>query len=157
MSRYLTIFLTTFFLAGYAGSANAAEKQAYIYKIKPGTTFVLKKDLTIPERAAHVDLQDGKIKNYSAVDKYAPNCRFEVNTKGEQTIKPATFTVAKVKQSNEVVTRGTINYAVKFELKASDPNIRSITCGAWGSTTDGYVTVSQMQQAVGDYFDTPTP
>lgn len=156
MKRFLSIFLLTFFITGYTASAVAEGNNAPIYKIKAGTKFVLKKDITIPARDAHVDLQDGKITKYSDMDKYAPNCRFEVNTRGAQTIKPATFTVAKVKQNNILVTYGTINYLVKFELQSDDPNIRSISCGAWGSNSDGYITISEMQQAVGNYFVTPT-
>jgi hypothetical protein len=157
MFRYLTISLFTVFLTSCASTAKEDGGKPYIYKIPAGSKFVLKKELSIPARAAHVDLQDGKTTKYSQMDKYAPNCRFEVNAKGEQTIKPATFTVTKVKQDSVYVTRGVLNYVVRFELKASDPNIRNLTCGAWGDTTsNNYITITQMQKALGDYFETPT-
>jgi hypothetical protein len=156
MFRYLTLSLFTIFLIGCASSNKQDDGQAYIYKITAGSKFVLKKELSIPVRSASVLLQDGKIAKSTQVDQYAPNCRFEVNKRGEQTIKPGTFTVTKVKQDSIVVYRGVLNYVVKYELEAGDPNIRSLTCGAWGDTTaTGYLTVPQMQQALGDYFETP--
>ena len=156
MFRYLIFFTITVFLASCASAPKDDDGRAYIYKIPAGSKFVLKKELTIPARSASVNLQDGQPVNYSRMDKYAPNCRFEVNKRGEQTIKPGTFTVSKVKQDAVYVMRGVLNYVVKFDLKASDPNIRSLMCGAWGSTdANNYITVPQMQQALGDYFETP--
>ena len=156
MFRYLIFFMISVFLTSCASTAKDDDGRAYIYKIPAGSKFVLKKELSIPARSASVLLQDGKIAKSTQVDQYAPNCRFEVNKRGEQTIKPGTFTVTKVKQDSIVVYRGVLNYVVKYELKAGDPNIRSLTCGAWGDTTaTGYLTVPQMQQALGDYFETP--
>ncbi|MDH3947888.1 MAG: hypothetical protein OEU74_02900 [Gammaproteobacteria bacterium] len=156
MFRYLIFFMLTVFLTGCATTTND-DGRSYIYKIPAGTNFVLKKDISIPARSASVLLQDGKIAKSAQIDQYAPTCRFEVNKRGEQTIKPGTFTVTKVKQDAVYVMRGVLNYIVKFELKASDPNIRSLTCGAWGDTTsNNYITVPQMQQALGAYFETPT-
>lgn len=156
MFRYLIFFMIIVFLTSCASTAKEDDGRDYIYKISAGSKFVLKKDINIPARSASVNLQDGKTINYSDMDKYAPNCRFEVNKRGEQTIKPGTFTVTKVKQDNVYVMRGVHNFVVKFELKSSDPNIRSLLCGAWGDiTSNNYITVPQMQQALGDYFETP--
>ena len=157
MFRYLIFFMITVFLTSCASTHKDDDGRAYIFKIPAGSKFVLKKDISIPARSASVNLQDGQPVNYSRMDKYAPNCRFEVNTRGEQTIKPGTFTVTRVKQDAVYVTRGVLNFVVKFDLKADDTNIRSLMCGAWGSTdANNYITVPQMQQALGDYFDTPT-
>jgi hypothetical protein len=154
MVRHLVIF--TFFVVCYASSSIGSEN--YIYTISKGDEFVLKKDINISAIKAHVVLQDGMIKNFANVDKYAPFCRFEVNTKGEQTIKPDTFTVTKVSQNEPEVIPYVYNYYVKFDLSAANnPNIRSLACGAWGSSTDTYLTFPQMQQALGSYFETPMP
>jgi hypothetical protein len=157
MFRYLIFFMISVFLTSCASTAKDDDGRAYIYKIPAGSKFVLKKELSIPARSASVLLQEGKIAKSTQIDQYAPTCRFEVNKRGEQTIKPGTFTVTKVKQDAVYVTRGVLNYIVRFELQASDPNIRNLTCGAWGDTTsNNYITVPQMQQALGDYFETPT-
>ena len=151
---FISIFIT--FLVSYASSSVASEK--YIYKISKGDKFILKQDLAIAARDAHVLLQEGKIMKLANIDKYAPFCRFEVNTKGEQTIKPATFTVTKVSRHEPEVLPRVYNYAVEFRLTANNnPNIRSLSCGSWGSNTESYLTFSQMQQALGNYFETPVP
>jgi len=139
-------------------ASSGGDSGNYIYAISKDDKFVLTKDINIPARNAHVILQDGKIEDFSNIDKYAPFCRFEVNTKGAQTIKPGTFTVTKVSQNQPVVLPGTFNYYVKFDLSAaSNTNIRSLACGAWGSSTDTYLTFPQMQQALGNYFEIPKP
>jgi len=157
MTRHLVIIALTALLASYASSTSGGSGN-YIYKITKGDKFVLKQDLAIAARDAHVLLQDGKIMKFANIDKYAPFCRFEVNTKGEQTIKPATFTVTKVEQQEPEMLPRVYNYVVKFYLTAANnPNIRSLACGSWGSSTDGYLTFPQMQQALGNYFETPVP
>lgn len=157
MTRHLIIISLTALLASYASSTSGGSG-SYIYKITKGDKFVLKQDLAISARKAHVILQNGKIMNFANVDKYAPFCRFEVNTKGEQTIKPDVFTVTKVSQSEPEVLPYVYNYYVTFNLSsANNPSIRSLACGSWGSSTETYLTFPQMQQALGDYFETPVP
>ena len=156
MARHLVIFALIFSSVSCASSGGGSGN--YIYAISKGDKFVLKKDIKITARAAHVILQDGKIENLANIDKYAPFCRFEVNTKGEQTIKPDTMVITKVSQNQLEVLPYTYNYYVKFDLTAANnPNIRSLACGAWGSGTDRYLTFPQMQQALGSYFEIPEP
>ena len=156
MIRHLANIVITGFLVSCASSSGGSGN--YIYAISKGDKFILKRDLAIAARDAHVLLQDGEIMKFANIDKYAPFCRFEVNTKGEQIIKPGTFTVTKVAQQDPEVLPRVYNYIVKFHLTAaSNPNIRSLACGAWGSTTETYLTFPQMQQALGDYFETPVP
>ena len=102
-------------------------------------------------------LQNGEILPYANIDKYAPYCRFTVNTKGEQTIRPDIMIVTKVSQMQPELFPG--NYYVEFDLKAANnPDIRSLACGAWGSAVNGtYLTYTQMQQALGSYFQIPAP
>ncbi len=154
MIRYFVISVCAILLAGCANSSGGSAN--YIYSISKGDKFVLKKDINIPARQAHIILQDGNIEDYANIDRYAPFCRFEVNTKGAQTIKPDSFTVTKVSQNQPVVLPGTFNFYVKFDLSAANnSNIRSLACGSWGSSTDTYLTFPQMQQALGNYFDIP--
>ena len=156
MARHLVIFILAIFLMSCASSRGGSGN--YIYAISKGDEFVLKKDISISARDAHVLLQDGRIKKFANVDKYAPFCRFEVNTRGEQTIKPDTFIVTKVSQDEPEVLPYTYNYYVKFDLSAANnPDIRSLACGAWGSASDTYLTFPKMQQALGSYFETPIP
>ncbi len=150
-----SLIIMSAFIVSYASNAGASGK--YIYAVSKNDQFVLMKDIHIA-REAHVILQNGKIMKFSDIDKYAPFCRFEVNTKGQQTIKPATFKITRVTQHDPEVLPKVYNYTVKFDLTAANnPNIRSLACGSWGSTTETYLTFSQMQQALGDFFETPKP
>jgi hypothetical protein len=156
MIRRLAILVFATFLVSCASSSGGSGN--YIYTISKGDKFILKKDLTIAARDAHVVLQDGEIMKFANIEKYAPFCRFEVNTKGAQVIKPGTFTVTKVAQQDPEVLPRVYNYIVKFHLTATNnPNIRSLACGSWGSATETYLTFPEMQQALGGYFETPKP
>jgi hypothetical protein len=156
MARHLVIIIYTAFLVSCASSGTGTGN--YIYAISKGDKFILKQDLAIAARDAHVLLQNGEIMKFANIDKYAPFCRFEVNTKGEQTIKPATFTVTKVTQQEPEVLPRVYNYIVKFNLSApNNSNVRSLACGSWGSSTETYLTFPQMQQALGNYFEIPMP
>ena len=154
MSRHLIVFALALLLVSCAGTGGGSGN--YIYAIKKGETFILKKDINIPDRKAHVILQDGTIKDFENTDKYAPWCRFEVNKLGAQTIKPDTFTITEVHQNQISVLPGTFNYYVKYDLSAANnKNVRDLACGSWGSSTDTYITFPQMQQALGSYFEIP--
>lgn len=156
MARHIVTFIFVLFLVSCASSVGGSGN--YIHAISKGDKFVLKQEINISARKAHVILQNGQIMNFANIDKYAPFCRFEVNTKGEQTIKPGTFTVTKVSRSEPEVLPYVYNYYVKFDLSAANnPDIRSLGCGSWGSSTETYLTFPQMQQALGNYFDTPKP
>ena len=61
----LLFFAFIFFLVSCASSGSGSGK--YIYAISKGDKFVLKKDLPIAARKAHVVLQDGKIENFAKV------------------------------------------------------------------------------------------
>lgn len=154
--RHCLSFVITIITVGFVG--NSLASGIYIYTISKGDKFILKQDITIAARDAHVLIQDGKITRAINIDKYAPFCRFEVNSKGKQTIKPASFIVSKVTQHEPEVLPYVYNYYVKFELGSSEnPDIRSLACGAWGSSTDTYITFPEMQQALGNYFEVPKP
>ena len=148
------IFAFTIFLSGCASSGNNSDN--YIYTISKGDRFVLMKDIAITTRDKHVYLQNGEIKFYWNVDLYAPFCRFAVTKEGAHTIKPDSMRVTRVSRYQSL--ENDFNYYVIFDLRAlNNPSIKSLTCGAWGSVTDTHITFTQMQQALGGYFELPNP
>ena len=148
------IFAFAIFLSSCASSRDGSEN--YIYTISKGDKFVLIKDIAITTRDKHVYLQNGESKFYWNVDLYAPFCRFAVTKEGAHTIRPASMRVTKVARYQSL--ENDFNYHVTFDLRApSNPSIKSLTCGAWGSVTDTHITFTQMQQALGSYFEIPNP
>lgn len=151
------VFALAIFLSSCASSRDSAVN--YIYEISKGDKFVLKKDIPIITRNRHVYLQDGELKHYANVNKYSPYCRFEVSQEGAHTVKPTSITITRVTQHQLLEPSFVFNNYVRFDLRAAqNPNIRGMTCGAWGSATDNYpMTYLQMQQALGNYFEIPEP
>lgn len=155
---YAIIFIIVAFNIFLSGCAsNNGGSGNYIYSISKGNKFVLNRNISIADGDSHVLLQNGEILPYANIDKYAPYCRFVVDTTGEQTIRPDIMTVTKVSQMQPQLFPG--NYYVEFDLRAANqPNIRSLACGAWDSAAGGaYLTYAQMQQALGSYFQIPAP
>lgn len=126
--------------------------------IPQGTTIVQKESITIPTGDAHVLLQNGQISSAKKTDKYNPYCRFEVNKLSgtpAEVIKPGAYTISGVElNSVQVVGRTTFNYITKMLLNSpNNPNIRNMSCGAWQDNSTGdYISITQMQQALGKYF-----
>lgn len=153
----LAIYILFAFVILLSGCASGRDGSGnYIYTISKGDKFVLKKDITITTRDKHVYLQNGEIKFYWNIDKYAPFCRFAVTKEGRHTIRPVSMRVTKVAIYQPI--ENDFNYYVKFDVRApNNPSINSLSCGVWGSVTDTYITFTQMQQALGNYFDIPKP
>ena len=150
---YIVLALTIF-LSGCARSGGGSDN--YIYTIAKGDKFVLKKDIAVTTRDKHVYLQNGEIKFYWNVDLYAPFCRFAVTKEGVHTMQPGRIRVTRVTIHEPL--ENDFYYYVKFDLSTPDnPSIKSLSCGAWGSVTDSHITFTQMQQALGNYFEIPKP
>lgn len=155
MLRYSTVLVLVFLLIGCAGMTR-------IY-IPAGTKFVQNKPVTIPTGDAHVMLQFGKITAASKLNRYEPFCRFEVNNLSStpaQVIEPGTYSVSGVETNMILVmSRNIYNFRTRMHLHdPSDPNIREMACGNWADFSIGdYLSIPQMQQALGSYFKIVTP
>ena len=151
---YFILVLTVCLISCASGGGGSNN---YIYAISHGDEFVLKKDIAITTRDRHVYLQNGESKYYANVDKYTPFCRFAVTQEGTHTIKPVRMRVTQV-AIYQSLENDDFNYYVMFDVSApNNPSIKSLSCGAWGSATDTHITFTQMQQALGDFFEIPNP
>jgi hypothetical protein len=70
-----------------------------------GSTITLHQTLNVPAGHSRVFLQFGEVVAKIKLDQYQPHCDFEVRSvsKGEETIRPDTFTVTKVMEDEEEV------------------------------------------------------
>ena len=79
-------------------SNGVKDESSVFYAVPVGSLLVLNQDLTIPENQVAIYVQGGEIMRYKEVNKYLPNCKFEVYKISEQAriVKADTFTISKV-------------------------------------------------------------
>jgi hypothetical protein len=147
----IALTLTIVALAG-CNTAQTRDVNSPFYKIPPGSTIVLNKELNIPEGQAHINLQDGTPS--SAVGNYNVSCTFSVRNLGPSTIKPDSFKIRETGTSQEWVSRPDImRFYRQFRLEsAQQPEVMNFVCQDWDGPMMGRpVSVPEMQKAVGEY------
>jgi hypothetical protein len=138
-------------LAG-CNTAQTRDINSPFYKVPPGSTIILNKDLDIPTGEAHIDLQDGS--PAAAVGNYNVSCSFRVRNLGPSTIKADTFKIRETSPGQEWVSRPDImSFYREFRLEsARQPDVMKFVCQDWdGPITGRPVSVPEMQKAVGSY------
>jgi hypothetical protein len=138
-------------LAG-CNTAQTRDVNSPFYKIPPGSSIVLNKELNIPSGNAHIDLQSGNPS--TAVGNYKVSCTFQVRNLGPSTIKADTFSIRETSTGQEWVSRPDImRFYREFRLaSATQPDVMKFVCQDWdGPMTGRPVSVPEMQQAVGEY------
>ena len=161
-----------------ACSVNDSKDESSVFFVVPtGSTIVLNREVTISGDQVAVYAQDGRLMSYHEVNKYNPNCKFEIYTMSEQprTVKPDTFEIIKVvddiessslQKSTRLAVQGDtlvlgwldrsymFNYATMMYLRsAKQKDVYRMTCQHWEDLRDDrYLTVAQMREAMGEIF-----
>jgi hypothetical protein len=171
----VTVFML---LALSACSVNETkDEDSYFYSVPVGSSIVLNQELTISGEQVAIFVQNGELMSYDAVNKYQPNCKFEIYTMSEQprVVVVDTFEITKVVdevESSSLHTRTQLamrgntyafgmldrsyvfNYATMMYLESDQQkDVYRMTCQHWEDMRDDrYLTVAQMRQAMGDVF-----
>lgn len=147
------------------------------YAVPEGSTLLLNQSLTIDGDQVATYVQDGKVMAEREVDKFRPNCKFEIYTISElqRTVAADSFEITKVVDEIEtslleswpllaardgfsvvgMLDRSYMfNYATMMYLhSASQKDVYRMTCQHWEDVMrDRYLTISQMRQAMGEVF-----
>ncbi len=159
-------------LAACSNSPVVGNEGSQYFSVAPGSTFTLSTEITIQPHQTSVYLQNGRVERYGNIDIFRPHCKFELYTISEQarTVKPDTFVVTRIVDRREDVSTGwplyaglelatdggpmhkTYSTAMYLESQLQ-PEVYRMDCMQWDWINVGeYVSVSQMRQALGDYF-----
>lgn len=153
------------------------DEASVFYSVPAGSSIVLNQDLTISGDQVATYVQNGELMSYDAVNKYNPNCKFEIYTMSEEQrmVEVDTFEVTKVvdeiessslQKNTQLAMLGdayaigmldrsyVFNYATMMYLKSEkQKDVYRMTCQHWEDMHDDrYLTVAQMRQAMGDIF-----
>ncbi len=177
-----------FILIGLASCAgkditgnNIKDEDSVFYSVPVGSSLVLNQDLIIAGDQVAVYVQNGTLMLYRELDKYRPNCKFEVYKISEQprTVHADTFEIIKVEDdiessslrarvqlaaldsvsSNRYLAFGldhseVFNYASLMYLNSEkQKDVYRMTCQHWESVMDDkHLSITQMRQAMGEIF-----
>jgi hypothetical protein len=128
------------------------------FRMPSGTELVLHRELTIPAQRAHIMLQHGK--PYQAASSFEVACRFEVKDLGPRTIQPDTFLITgfSTQEMWENYPHTKRYYKVIRLESKQQPGIMPMVCEYYDYPIRGRpVTLSQIQEALGDYFSFKFP
>ena len=173
---------TVFFIVLIAGlsacSQNAVkDENSVFYAVPVGSLLVLNQDVTIAGDQVAIYVQNGELMSDAEVNKYYPNCKFEVYKISEKprTVLADTFEIIKVVDDiessslqkstelaalNKILSFGMLdrsyvfNYATLMYLNSEKQNdVYRLTCQHWEDVMDDrHLTISQMRGAMGDVF-----
>jgi hypothetical protein len=135
-------------------SMQSSDPSSLSFKMPDGSTLSLNKDLAIPDGKTHALLQAGKLTTDKDRDEYKLNCRFDVKDFGPRTIKPEVFTIRRTEDGQEKVSdAGIVRFYSDVYLDSDKgTDIIKLTCQEWGGKIDRNFTVTEMGEALGDFF-----
>lgn len=158
------------------------DEDSPFYSVPAGSVLVLNQELVIAANQVASYVQNGKLLAYQDVDKYEPNCKFEVYAISDQprTVKAGTFNITKVVDEIESsswrngtqlasleggyggvnIASGMLDHSLVFNYatfmylsSASQPEVYRMTCQHWEAVReDRYLSIAQMRQAMGEIF-----
>lgn len=178
------LFLLMLCLAGVAacGINKTKDEDSPFYAVAVGSLLVLNQDVTIPGNEVAIYVQNGEILPYREVDKYQPNCKFEIFTISEKprNVQADTFAIIKVEDDIEsssikaatqlasldnVLTKKfnafgmldqseVFNYSTYMYLRSDkQKDVYRMICQHWESVMDDkHLSISQMRGAMGAVF-----
>ena len=153
------------------------DEDSTFYAVPGGSALVLNQQVDIRGDQVAVYVQNGELMQYSEVNFYLPNCKFEIYTMSEQqrTVNPDRFEIVKVVddiESSALQKTTTLaalddamtlswldksyvfNYATLMYLNSEEQqDVYRMTCQHWEDMMDDrHLSVMQMRQAMGDVF-----
>ena len=178
MINLLRVTLVSLLLMLFACTVNdTRDESSVFYAVPVGSVLKLNQDVTISGDQVATYVQNGELMSYDAVDKYHPNCKFEIYTMSEQSrkVEQDTFEIIKVvdeiesssiQENTQLAARGgaymfgmldrsyVFNYATMMYLKSEkQKDVYRMTCQHWEDVRDDrHLTVEQMRAAMGEVF-----
>jgi hypothetical protein len=147
--------VATLFAAVLAGCHTAAsyDISSSGYRIPPGSSLTVNKELRIPSGQRHVKLQHGQ--PVAGVDEFKINCEIRVYDLGVESIRPDSFRITRTGEGREWELQPTVLrfFRVLHLRSEAQPEVLKLICQKSDDPLAGRnPTVPQMQEALGDYI-----
>ena len=147
--------LASLFAAVLAGCHTAASYDIHSsgYRIPPGSSLTVNKELPIQSGQRHVKLQHGQ--PVAGVDEFKINCEIRVYDLGVESIRPGSFRITSAGEGREWELRPTVlRFFRVLNIKSeAQPEVLKLICQKSDDPLAGRnPTVPQMQEALGEYI-----
>ena len=148
-----TLLLSTILLTA-CNTTGSNDPASLKFDIPSGSTLSLNKKLDISAEHTHALIQAGKQMTQNSINEYEINCRFDVRRFGPRTINPETFTIRRTEDGSEWFSYMFIMrfYTIMYLDSEKGTDVIKVECQRWGDGIDSNFTVSEMAEALGDYF-----
>lgn len=150
----LTILPVVLLLLTSCQSLHSNDPDSMFFNIPQGSTLTLNKNLEIPREHTHALIQAGNSLAENDKNEYEINCRFDVKSFGPRTIDPETFKIRRTEDGSEWFSHLIIMrfYTIMYLDSNKGTDVIKMECQQWGDGIDRNFTVSEMAEALGDYF-----
>lgn len=151
--KKLLLLLTALTLDACA-SLHSDDPDSMFFSIPEGSTLSLNKPLTIPAGYTHAVIQHGKKSTDNDKYDYDINCRLDLKDFGPRTIEPENFRITRTEDGQNWISQPSILrfYTEIYLTSDKGTDIIKMVCQQYGDSIDRNFTVTEMQQALGDYF-----
>jgi hypothetical protein len=124
------------------------------FKIPPGSTLSLNKNLEITSDNTHVQIQHGKLTTENQRNQYDLGCRVDFREFGPRTVTPEVFNIQRTEHNEGWVSRPNIYFYSTEIYLSSDKgtDIIKLVCGNWATWPSNNFSIADIAQTLGDYF-----
>ena len=151
--KLIALFFTIFILSA-CQTMHSTDPSSLFFTIPDGSTLTLNKELAISKSDTHALIQAGKPINEQVRNDYEINCRLDMKKFGPRTIKPETFRISRTEDGTNWISQPSILrfYTEVYLQSDKETDVIKLECQQYGGRIDRNFTVTEMQQALGDYF-----
>jgi hypothetical protein len=151
--KHVTLFLAAVSLSA-CQSMRSNDPSSLLFKIPPGSTLSLNKNLEITEGNTHAQIQHGKLTSESQRNQYELGCRVNFKEFGPRTVTPEIFNIQRTEDNEGWVSRPNIYfYSTEIYLSSGKgTDIIKMECGNWATWPSSNFSIADIEQTLGDYF-----
>ncbi len=171
-----SFIFTLLLLLAACGTNKVKDEGSPFYAVPVGSVLTLHKTLTIGGGQVAIYVQRGEVLQERNVDKYRPNCKFEIYAMSEQprSVQKDNFEIVKVVDEIETASiqsgirlaalgpvasmaldaSEVFNFATLLYLNSEQQkDVYRLTCQHWDMVVDGqHLSIEEMRSAMGDVF-----
>ena len=148
------VFILTPLLLSACQSMQSDDPSLLSFKIPPGSTLALNKNIEITEGNTHAQFQHGKLTTEKRRSQYDLGCRLDFREFGPRTVTPEIFNIERTEHNEGWISRPNIYfYSTEIYLSSdNDTDIIKLVCGNWATWPATNFSIADITHTLGDYF-----
>ena len=151
--RFASLLLVSLILSA-CQTTPSSDPASLSFRVPPGSTLSLNKNIDIPDGKTHVVIQNGKLTAQNKKNDYVVACRLNFKDFGPRTITPEAFNILRTEDDEGWVSRPNIYYySTEIYLGSNKgTDVIKLTCGNWAMPPSTTFSYAEIAQTLGDYL-----